>query len=192
MTDCKIMPDDSLHPGPRFRSVIRRPFIEDGAHSFSVESQPESVLLRKLGNLFFSIFLVYRPNAFQVRVANHAVLPYAMHPFFDLFRECLHTANSVTSRHSELISSGAFGRACSSRSPGCNSIKKLTLSECNSAGSKIKICCSTFPFARMTRKRARVSVFCRFTSVRLPCGFKCRPEGGGKFLADLLCTYCHN
>jgi hypothetical protein len=68
MTDCEIMPDDSLHPGPRFRSVIRRPFIEDGAHSFTVESQPESVLLRKLGNLFFSIFLVYRPNAFQVRI----------------------------------------------------------------------------------------------------------------------------
>jgi hypothetical protein len=34
----------------------------------------------------------------------------------------------------------------------------VTLSECNSAGSKIKICCSTFPLARMTRKRARVSV----------------------------------
>ena len=50
--------NDSLHPGPGFRSVIRRPFIEDGAHSFTVESQPESVLRRKLGNLRFSILIV--------------------------------------------------------------------------------------------------------------------------------------
>jgi len=53
-----IMPDDSLHPGRQFRFVIRRPFIEDGAHSFTVESQPESVLLRELGNLRFSILIV--------------------------------------------------------------------------------------------------------------------------------------
>ena len=53
-----IMPDDSVHPAPRLRSVIRRPFIEDGAHSFTVESQPESVLLRELGNLRFSILIV--------------------------------------------------------------------------------------------------------------------------------------
>src|SRR5262249_3259997 len=53
-----IMPDDSLHPGPRFRSVIRRPFIEDGRHSLTVESQPESVVLRKLGNLPFSLLIV--------------------------------------------------------------------------------------------------------------------------------------
>jgi hypothetical protein len=53
-----IMPDDSLHTGTRFRSVIRRPFIEDGAQSFSVESQPESVLRRKFGNLPFSILIV--------------------------------------------------------------------------------------------------------------------------------------
>jgi hypothetical protein len=53
-----IMPDDLLHPGPRFRSVIRRPLIEDGAHSFTVESQPESVLLRKFGKLPFSILIV--------------------------------------------------------------------------------------------------------------------------------------
>src|SRR5215470_8780681 len=53
-----IMPDDSVHPAPRFRSVVGRPFIEDGAHSFTVESQPESVLLRKLGNLRFPILIV--------------------------------------------------------------------------------------------------------------------------------------
>ncbi len=73
---------------------------------------------------------------------------------------------SVISRHSEHISLGCFGRACSSRSPGCNSTKTLTLSEGNSAGSKIKICCSTLPLARMMRKRARVvRVFSRFMSV---------------------------
>src|SRR5215831_3592324 len=53
-----IMPDDSLHPRTRFRSVIRRPFIEDGTHSLTVESKPESVFLRKLGNLPFSLLLV--------------------------------------------------------------------------------------------------------------------------------------
>src|SRR5262245_22288025 len=65
---------------------LRPPFIEDGAHSLAIESQTESVLRRKLGDFFFPVFLVYRPNAFQVLVANHAMPPFAMHPFFDLFR----------------------------------------------------------------------------------------------------------
>ena len=73
------MPDDSLHPGTRFRSV-RRPFIEDGAQSFSVESQPESVLRRKFGDLPFSI---PRPDALQVRFVNSGVPPLAAHPAFD-------------------------------------------------------------------------------------------------------------
>jgi len=80
---CEIMPDDLLHPAPRFRSVIRRPFIEDGAHSFTVESQPESVLLRKLGNLGFSILIVLRPEALQVRFVNSGMLPLAVHSTFD-------------------------------------------------------------------------------------------------------------
>jgi len=46
------MLNDSLHPGPGFRSVIRWPFIEDGAHSSPIESQPESVLRRKLAIFF--------------------------------------------------------------------------------------------------------------------------------------------
>jgi len=49
------MPDGLIASGVAISVCIRRPFIEDGAHSFTVESQPESVLLRKLGNLRFSI-----------------------------------------------------------------------------------------------------------------------------------------
>ena len=73
----------ALAPGP---GLLLRPFVEDGTHSLLIEPQTESVFLRKLGDLFFSIFLAYRPNPFQGPVVNHAVLPYAMHPSFDLFR----------------------------------------------------------------------------------------------------------
>jgi hypothetical protein len=66
--------------------LLRRPFIEDGAHSLPKEPQAESVLLCKLSDLFFSIWLVCRPDALQVLVANLAVLPFAMHLSFDLFR----------------------------------------------------------------------------------------------------------
>jgi len=68
------------------RKDHERNLVEYGAHSLSIEPQVESVFRRKLDDLFFSIFLVYRPNAFQVLLVNQAVLPYAMHPFFDLFR----------------------------------------------------------------------------------------------------------
>ena len=67
-------------------SLLLRPFIEDGAHSLAIEPQMKPVFRRKLGDLFLSIFLVYRPNASQVLLVNQAVLPNAMHPFFDLFR----------------------------------------------------------------------------------------------------------
>ena len=67
-------------------SLLLWPFLEYGAHSLAIEPQMEPVILRKLDDLFFSIFLVYRPNAFQVLLVNQAVLPYAMHSFFDLFR----------------------------------------------------------------------------------------------------------
>ena len=67
-------------------SLLLRPFLEYRAHSLAIEPQMEPVFRRKLGDLFFSIVLVYRPNAFQVLLVNQAVLPYAMHPFFDLFR----------------------------------------------------------------------------------------------------------
>jgi len=84
------MLDDSLHPGPRFRSVIRRPFIEDGAHSFTIESQTETVLLRKLPDLCLSIFHFLWPQTFQVLFVNNTVFPFAMHVAFDLFRERFH------------------------------------------------------------------------------------------------------
>ena len=67
-------------------SFLLRPFLEYGTHSLAIEPQTEPVFRSKLGDLFFSIFLVYRPNAFQVLLVNQAVLPYAMHPFFDLLR----------------------------------------------------------------------------------------------------------
>ena len=71
-------------------SLWRRPFIKDGADDFTVESQPESVLLRKFGNLSFSILIVYRPDALQVRFVNSTVFPYAAHLAFNLLRERLH------------------------------------------------------------------------------------------------------
>jgi len=67
-------------------SLLLRPFLEYGAHSLAIEPQMKPVFRSKLGDPFFSIFLVYRPNAFQVLLVNQAVLPYAMHPFFDLLR----------------------------------------------------------------------------------------------------------
>ena len=67
-------------------SLLLRPFLEYGAHSLAIKPQTEPVFRRKLGDLFFSIFLVHRANGFQVLLVNQAVLPYAMHPSFDLFR----------------------------------------------------------------------------------------------------------
>ena len=66
--------------------LLLRPFLEYGAHSLAIEPQMEPVFRRKLGDPFFSIFLVYRPNAFQVLLVNQAVPPHAMHLSFDLFR----------------------------------------------------------------------------------------------------------
>ena len=77
------MPDDSVPLVPPFRFVNRRPFIEEGARSLIVESQPESVLFRKFGNLPFSILIVYCPEALQVRLMNSGVFPFAVHPAFD-------------------------------------------------------------------------------------------------------------
>src|SRR5262249_8451602 len=70
----------------RLRALLRRPFVEYGAHSLAIEPETESVFLRKFRDLFFPIFLVYRPDAFQVLFVNHAVPPSAMHPSFDLCR----------------------------------------------------------------------------------------------------------
>ena len=47
-------------------SLLLRPFLEYGAHSLAIEPQMEPVFHCKLGDLFFSIFLVYRPDEFGV------------------------------------------------------------------------------------------------------------------------------
>ena len=73
--------------------VIRRPFIEDGAQSLAIESETESVFLCKSRDFCFPIFLVHRPQPFQVLLVNRAVLPLAMHPAFDLSRERFHRFN---------------------------------------------------------------------------------------------------
>jgi len=70
--------------------IWRGPFVENGAHSFAVEPQTESILRCKLRYLCLPIFLIQWPNAFQVLLVNRAVLPLAMHPVFDLFRQRFH------------------------------------------------------------------------------------------------------
>jgi hypothetical protein len=68
-------------------TIRRRPFIEDGAQSLAIESETESIFLCKLCDLCFPIFLVRRPQPFQVLLVNRAVLPLAaMHVAFDLSR----------------------------------------------------------------------------------------------------------
>jgi hypothetical protein len=71
-------------------AIRRRPFIEDGAQSLAIESETESVFLCKLRDLCFPIFLVHRPQPFQVLLVNRAVLPLAMHLAFDLSRKRFH------------------------------------------------------------------------------------------------------
>jgi hypothetical protein len=70
--------------------IWRGPFVENGAHSFAIEPQTESILRCKLRYLCLPIFLIQWPNAFQVLLVNRAVLPLAMHPVFDLFRQRFH------------------------------------------------------------------------------------------------------
>ena len=70
--------------------IWRGPFVENGAHSFAIEPQTESILRCKLRYLCLPIFLIQWPKAFQVLLENRAVLPLAMHPVFDLFRQRFH------------------------------------------------------------------------------------------------------
>ena len=70
----------------RLRARLPRPFVEESAQSLLIEPETESVFLRKFRDLFFSILLVSRPDAFQVLFVNHAVPPFAFHLSFDLFR----------------------------------------------------------------------------------------------------------
>jgi hypothetical protein len=74
-------------------AIRRWPSIEDGAQSLAIESETESVFLCKLCDLCFPIFLVPRPQPFQVLLVNRTVLPLAMHLVFDL--SCEHFHRSV-------------------------------------------------------------------------------------------------
>src|SRR4029453_12518919 len=69
------------------RLSLRGPFVENGAHSFAIEPQTESILRCKLRNLCLPIFLIQWPKAFQVPLVNRAVLPLAVHLAFDLPRQ---------------------------------------------------------------------------------------------------------
>src|SRR5207247_7594228 len=69
------------------RLCLRGPFVENGAHSFAIEPQTESILRCKLRNLCLPIFLILWPKAFQVPLVNRAVLPLAVHFAFDLSRQ---------------------------------------------------------------------------------------------------------
>ena len=71
-------------------AIWRGPFVENGAHSFAIEPQTESIFPCKLRNLCLPILLVQWPKAFQVPLVNQAVLPLAMHPVFDLLRQRFH------------------------------------------------------------------------------------------------------
>jgi hypothetical protein len=71
-------------PKQRYRRRFRLNNLEDCAHSL-IEFQSETVFLRKLLDLRFSIFFVERPEALQVRLVNSAMLPFAELQFaFDL------------------------------------------------------------------------------------------------------------
>ena len=72
------------------RLCLRGPFVENGAHSFAIEPQTESILRCKLRNLCLPIFLIQWPKAFQVPLVNRAVLPLAVHLAFDLSRQRFH------------------------------------------------------------------------------------------------------
>jgi hypothetical protein len=74
-------------------SLWSRPFVEDCAHSLTIEPQPEAVFLRKLRDLCLSIFLVKWPEARQFTLVNNTMLPFANVQFaVDLARKCLHAA----------------------------------------------------------------------------------------------------
>ena len=83
--------------GPQFATVNRRSWLsillryfsgagfatsrhvwrfrfENRAHSLPVERQMQSVFLRELRDLSFSIHLVYRPDALQFFLSNRAVM----------------------------------------------------------------------------------------------------------------------
>ena len=50
--------------------IVRGSPLENGAKSLFVKTQCESVLLRKLSDLLFSIYVAYWPEALQVGLVN--------------------------------------------------------------------------------------------------------------------------
>ena len=68
-------------------------FAKDGAQSLAIKLETESIFHRKLRDLCLSIFLVWRPEAFQFVLVNSAVLPFANLQFvLDSARKRLHIA----------------------------------------------------------------------------------------------------
>jgi hypothetical protein len=64
----------SKNDRPNLRVLIaRRGLLEDGTKPLLVETQLESVLVRKLSDLLFSIYLIYRPEPLQIGLVDRAV-----------------------------------------------------------------------------------------------------------------------
>lgn len=62
------------------------PFVEDGAHSLSVEPETESVILSKLSDLCFALTLVCWPETFQIHPHKRhsaSIRQFATHVRFD-------------------------------------------------------------------------------------------------------------
>ena len=76
--------------------ILTRQFFldEDGTQPVLVETQMESVFVRKLRDLFLAILLVYRPDALQFILVNSALREFAslqLQIVSDLFGENFHT-----------------------------------------------------------------------------------------------------
>ena len=72
-------------------SPLWRPLVEDGAQSFAVKPETESIVHCKLSDLPLAIFVVNRPEALQVRFVNRVLFPSANLQFpLDSARKRLH------------------------------------------------------------------------------------------------------
>jgi len=78
-----------------FRNVS----LENGAKPLLIETQFESVLVRELRDFLFSIYVVYRPEALQVRLVDCAVPDFGSLIFqltANFFRKRFHSRKSPT------------------------------------------------------------------------------------------------
>ena len=72
-------------------NLFARPLIEDGAQSFLIESQTESVCFGKFRNVRFSIFCLEWPQTLQFLLVDGAVLQWPAAQFgFNSLREQFH------------------------------------------------------------------------------------------------------